>query len=72
MSATRLSRAHEEILIEMYRQTAKTLDDLPYTEQFDQLRAEFVSRTGRQLTHHDLWRALLNLRKARRLVRKER
>jgi len=72
VSTKYLSRAHEEMLIELYGQTAKTLDDLPYTEDFEQLHAKFVARSGLGLNHHDLWRALSNLRKARRLVRKER
>jgi hypothetical protein len=72
MSSLYLSRAHEDMLVELYGQTAKTLDDLPYTEDFEQLYAKFVERSGRALSRHDLWRALSNLRKARRLVRKER
>jgi hypothetical protein len=72
MSPPYLSRAHEEMLIELYGQAAKTLDDLPYTEEFERLHAEFVARSGKAMNHHDLWRALSNLRKARRLVRKER
>ncbi len=72
MSTTLLSRAHEDMLIELYGQIAQTLDDLPYTEEFEQLYAKFVERSGRDLSRHDLWRALSNLRKARRLPRKKR
>jgi hypothetical protein len=72
MSTVYLSKAHEDMLIELYGQTAKTLDDLPYTDEFEQLHAKFVERSGRALSHHDLWRALSNLRKTRRLARKER
>jgi len=60
------------MLIELYGQTRKTLDDLPYTEDFEQLHARFIARSGTPVSRHDLWRALSNLRKARRLARKER
>jgi hypothetical protein len=67
-----LSKAHEDMLLELYRRTSKTLDDLPYTNEFEDLYTAFVARTGRTMTRHDVWRALTNLRKARRLVRKAR
>lgn len=67
-----LSRAHEEMLIELYGQIRKTLDDLPYTDEFELLHAKFIARSGMVLNRHDLWRVLSNLRKARRLVRKKR
>ncbi|NLF30370.1 MAG: hypothetical protein GX591_05720 [Planctomycetes bacterium] len=72
MSSTHLSRAHEEMLIESYGRMARTLDDLPYTQEFEQLYAGFVESSRRDLSRHDLWRALTNLRKAGRLARKER
>ena len=56
----------------MYGQARKTLDDLPYTEEFEQLHAKFIARSGTAISRHGLWRALTNLRKAGRLVRKER
>ena len=70
--STNLSRAHEEMLIELYGQITQTLDDLPYTDEFEKLYVKFVERSGRNLSRHDLWRALSNLRKARRLPRKKR
>jgi hypothetical protein len=67
-----LSKAHEDILLELYTRTSKTLDDLPYTDEFEDLVTAFVARSGRTMTRHDMWRALANLRKAKRLVRKAR
>jgi hypothetical protein len=67
-----LSTANEEILSELYARTPKTLDDLPYTEDFETLYTAFIARSGKIMTRHDVWRALTNLRKARKLVRKER
>jgi len=67
-----LSKAHEDMLLELYTRTSKTLDDLPYTEEFEDLYTSFVARSGRTMTRHDVWRAMTNLRKAKRLVRKRR
>jgi hypothetical protein len=67
-----LSKAHEDMLLELYTRTSKTLDELPYTEEFEDLYTAFVARSGRTMTRHDVWRAMTNLRKARRLVRKRR
>jgi len=72
MRGPRLSRAHEDTLLDLYTRTRKTLDDLPYTDEFEELYTAFVARSGRTMTRHDLWRSLTNLRKARRLVRKMR
>jgi hypothetical protein len=58
------------MLLDLYTRTSKTLDDLPYTDEFEELYTAFVARSGRTMTRHDLWRSLTNLRKARRLVRK--
>jgi hypothetical protein len=67
-----LSKANKELLGELYGRTAKTADDLPYTEEFESLYTAFIARSGLIMTRHDVWRALTNLRKARKLVRKER
>jgi hypothetical protein len=67
-----ISTAHESLVGELYARSSRTLDDLPYTDEFDQLHAEFVARSGRRLSQHDFWRAMANARKAGRLVRKER
>jgi len=72
MRRPRLSKAHEDTLLELYTRTSKTLDDLPYTEEFEDLYTAFIARSGRTMTRHDVWRALSNLRKARRLARKAR
>ena len=72
MSTARLSQTHKEVLIELYRQIAETVDALPYTLAFDRLRSEFAARTGLVLSLHEFWRALSAARKAGKLVRKER
>jgi len=72
MSRIQLSDAEKQILVELYGQTRKTVDDLPYTEEFETLYTNFIARSGRAMTRHDVWRALASQRKASRLVRKER
>ena len=72
MRGPRLSKTHEDMLLDLYTRTSKALDDLPYTDGFEELYTAFVARSGRTMTRHDLWRSLTNLRKARRLVRKMR
>ena len=67
-----LSTGHEMLVRELYTRSSRTVDDLPYTDEFDQLYAEFVTRSGRRITQHDFWRAIANARKAGRLMRKRR
>ncbi len=72
MSLSRLTESEKELLIQLYEQAKRTRDDLPYTKEFKRLHAEFVSRIGRPLTMHQVWKALASLGKASRLARKER
>lgn len=72
MSRTRITSADKQVIAELYTRTRKTVDDLPYTEEFERIYAEFCERTGRDWTRHDVWRLLSNARKASRLTRKER
>ena len=67
-----LSDSQIGILVDIYAGYAATLDDLPYTEEFEQLYAEFQARTGLGIERRYVWRALSNCRKAGRLIRKER
>ena len=72
MSRVRLRDEHKELLADLYTRTHKTLDDLPYTEEFERLHASFLNRTGLNLSRHDLWRAIVSVRKSGRLARKQR
>lgn len=72
MTRVRLKPEHKTLLIDLYTRTRKTVDDLPYTDEFEELFTAFVARSGLCITRHDVWRALSSQRKARRLVRKER
>ena len=70
MSRIRLSDEHKGLLADLYTRTRKTLDDLPYTEEFERLHASFLNRTGLNLSRHDVWRAIVGIRKSGRLSRK--
>ncbi len=70
MSTQKLDDAAKQIITDLYAATGKTVDDLPYTAEFDNMFDQFCSITGRDIGRHDFWKALANLRKASRLVRK--
>ncbi len=72
MTQIRLRDEHKQLLIELYERTKKTVDDLPYTEEFERLYESFLQRSGLDMNRHDVWRALASQRKASRLIRKER
>jgi hypothetical protein len=56
---------HDELLVSVYRRLGRTLDDLPYTPEFDRLCAELArSDEPRAVLHR-----LLTLRKAGKLPR---
>lgn len=72
MTRIRLNEKQKEILSELYSRIHRTVDDLPYTDDFETLYTEFIARSGVIMTRHDVWRALASQRKGKRLVRKER
>lgn len=67
-----LNESQIDLLSELYAEADCTLDDLPYTDEFERLYAQFLARSGVSLDRHYVWKALCNARKARKLVRKER
>jgi len=67
-----LSDSQIDILAELYAECDTTLDDLPYTDAFERLYTQFLTRAGVSLDRHYVWKALCNARKASKLVRKER
>ncbi len=64
MSQIRLCDEQKILLSELYARTRRTLDDLPYTEEFEYLHASFLNRTGLNMSRHDVWRAIVNMRTA--------
>jgi len=73
MRTSDFSEADREVLRQLYSGAQRTLDDLPYTHEFEAIFTEFVRTTGRSaVTRHDVWRALTTLRKRADLARKRR
>ncbi len=46
MARLRIPQQHKELLIELYKRTRKTVDDLPYTDEFERLYESFIQRSG--------------------------
>jgi hypothetical protein len=58
----------KDLLIKVYEQIGRTADDLPYTPHFETLYQGYAAAHGSpQPTRGEVWRHLLNLRKAARL-----
>jgi hypothetical protein len=72
MVQTSLEPWQEDILTELYCESAMTVDELPYTDEFERLYTQFVGRTNLTWNRNRVWRALSNCRKASKLVRKTR
>jgi hypothetical protein len=70
--ALKIAKSHKEMLVELYERTRKTVDELPYTEEFERLYESFLQRSGLNLNRHGVWRALSSCRKASLLARKQR
>jgi hypothetical protein len=58
----------DQALIDAYVEAGRSLDDLPYTPEFDRL-VQTLNDNGDQRSKQELMRRLLNLRKAGRLPR---
>ncbi len=72
MAKLKLIETHKRVIEDLYNASSWTRDDLPYTDEFDRLYAEFLIQTQRRLTRHEFWKALSSAGKASRLNRKER
>lgn len=60
------------LLIRLYSEQELALDNLPYTDEFDDIVNKFQRSFGAKYGHLHLWRVLTRLRKTKRLVRKSR
>ncbi len=61
--------AQPDLLIDLYQKIARTADDLPYTPQFEKLWSLYAAKQTPHPTRGEVWRQLLNLRKAGKLPR---
>lgn len=56
-----------EELAAIYQSIGRTADDLPYTPQFETLYSTYVATLGAKPARQEVWRHLLNMRKAGKL-----
>ncbi len=58
---TELSDEHKQLLENMYARVSLSVDDLPYTDEMEQLHREFVQQACATVTIRDVYKALKNL-----------
>src|SRR6185437_7715077 len=61
------SAVKPDVLIPLYESINRTADDLPYTPHFETLYSAYASKLETRPTRQEVWRHLLNLRKAGKL-----
>jgi hypothetical protein len=66
-----LSDSQIDVLSELYAEADCTLDDPPYTEEFERLYAQFLARAGVSFNRRHVWKPLSNARKASKLLPQE-
>jgi hypothetical protein len=60
--------AKKDLLVELYQKLGRTADDLPYTPHFESLYGPYAASHGEpKPSRAEVWRHLLNLRKAGKL-----
>jgi catechol 2,3-dioxygenase-like lactoylglutathione lyase family enzyme len=61
------SPVKKDLLIQIYQKIGRTADDLPYTPHFESLFEPYAERCDPKPSRAEVWRHLLNLRKAGKL-----
>ena len=64
---TELSDGQKHLLEGLYAQVSLSVDDLPYTEEMEQLHRDFAQQAGASVTIRDVYKALKNLGRQGRL-----
>lgn len=67
-----MDKASSNLLLRLYRRCPLSVDQLPYTTEFEKLYKAFRDNSGKELTRPEFYRALTNLRKKGVLARKGR
>lgn len=60
--------ARDQAIVDAYAEAGRTLDDLPYTDEFETVMI-LVRETDAEANHREVFHRLHNLRKAGKLVR---
>lgn len=66
---TLFQTSDDELLVSAYLKQARTLDDLPYTDQFEAIYRAIADEDPPAVSRQQLFRRLHNLRKAGKLPR---
>ncbi|MFO0926680.1 MAG: hypothetical protein U0736_06515 [Gemmataceae bacterium] len=66
-SHTDLTDEQRHLLEDLYAATPLSVDDLPYTDDMEQLHRAFVQQSGLTVTIRDVYKALKNLGRQGRL-----
>jgi hypothetical protein len=64
---TELSDEQKHLLEDLYARVSLSVDDLPYTNEMEQLHRDFVQQAGASVTIRDVYKALKNLGRQGRL-----
>lgn len=64
---TDLTDGQKQILEGLYRNSPRSVDDLPYTKDMKTIHAEFRKETNLRVTIRDVYKALKNMGRAARL-----
>ena len=56
-----LDESQKTVLVDLYARAGVAVDDLPYTDEMDQIRRDFIQKTGLALNVRDVFKALKNL-----------
>lgn len=64
---TELSDEQKHLLEDLYARVTLSVDDLPYTDEMQQLHQNFVQQTGLSVTIRDVYKAIKNLGRQGRL-----
>ena len=64
---TELSDEQKHLLEDLYARVSLSVDDLPYTDEMEQLHRGFVQQAGTSATIRDVYKALKNLGRQGRL-----
>ncbi len=62
----------DEIIVTLYEQSPRTVDDLPYTDDFEALYRDYLGESGLSIDRHEFWHRLTLERKNGNLTRKGR
>ena len=70
MNDFRLTFEDTGILVGLYEEQDLSVDNLPYTQNIERIYLQYNKKAETTLTKSELWKTLINLRKASKLPKK--